>query len=139
MLEEVEHLKTNKMVKKIVIISLFAFAIFYFAVFVNAQEVVKPSEISISLIGKNKINIGLTDSYYYIHSLKLEYSEKKDTLFLFVKKSTLANVFYKNKLGYKIIKIDTGLKVISYCGTSKLLQNLSIDQQQSIDHVDEVK
>ena len=104
-----------------------------------AKELIKPSEVAISLVEKNRINIQLTDSYYYIQSLKQKYSSKKDTIFLFVKKSTLANVFSKTKLGDKIIDIDTNVKVISYCGTNELIGNLPVYKGQAIEQLDEIK
>lgn len=72
----------------------------------------------ISFIEDNKVSVELTDSYYYIQLCQLNYSENGDTLYLSVKKSTLANIFSNNKLGFKIIELPQEVNVISYCDTS---------------------
>ncbi len=110
--------------KKAVLIVLIATLLFYLLVFVMPKEVKKPTEINMSFIEGNKISIELTDSYYYIQSCQLNYSENRDTVYLSVKRSTLANLFAKNKLGFRIIEIDNRVNVLSYCGTFIQRQHL---------------
>ena len=103
--------------KKADFIVLAAILLFYLLVFVITMEVKKPTEINMSFIEGNKISIELTDSYYYIQSCQINYSENRDTVYLSVKRSTLANLFANNKLGFRIIDIDNRVNVISYCDT----------------------
>lgn len=103
---------------KFVFIILVALLLYYVLVFVLPKEVNKPKEVYISFIEGNKVSVELTDSYYYIQSCQFNYSENSDTLYLSIKKSTLANIFSNNKLGFKIIELPQEVNVISYCDTS---------------------
>lgn len=64
---------------------------------------------------KDSISIQHAYSFYFFTEVGKKYSPNSDTVFLSCKESTLANIFYREKLGYKNIEIDKNVKVLSYC------------------------
>jgi uncharacterized protein YxeA len=113
--------------KKILIPLLMLIIAMYLFFFVFSKSIDDIHRVSITSGKKNNITIHLTDSYYFITSVSMKYSGNKDSLYLSCRRSTLANIFYYNKLGYRILDIDSSVKIITFCGVSIPVEKLPID------------
>ncbi|RYZ41358.1 MAG: hypothetical protein EOP49_28980 [Sphingobacteriales bacterium] len=114
--------------KRIILIVLFLIAsiafITYLVKFVLPVRVDDPTRISLALTENGNLHIGLTWSFYYIHSLEQQYSRERDTLYIDVHVSTVANIFKREKMGERIIEIDSSVKVVSYCDAHREVRTL---------------